>query len=61
MELGPQTKLDNRNKTTLKKFDFDVMSENCDVIVSFWIVLPIWISPKTGFRTQSLQRLCFQK
>ena len=35
MKLGPVTKLDKRNKTTSKKFDDDVMSENCDVIVIF--------------------------
>ena len=33
MNLGPVTKFDKRNKTMLKKFDDDVMSENCDVIV----------------------------
>ena len=27
--------LDKKNKTTLKKFDEDVMSENCDVIAIF--------------------------
>ena len=37
MKLGPVTKLDKRNKTTLKKFDDDVMPENCDVIVIFSI------------------------
>ena len=37
MKLGPVTKLDKRNKTTSKKFDNDVMSENCDVIVIFSI------------------------
>ena len=35
MKLGSVTKLDNRNKTTSKKFDVDVMSKNCDVIVVF--------------------------
>ena len=35
MKLGPVTKLDKKNKTTSKKFDYDVMSENCDVIVIF--------------------------
>ena len=35
MKLGPVTKLDKRNKTTSKKFDDDVMLENCDVIVIF--------------------------
>ena len=37
MKLRTVTKLDRRNKTTLKVFDNDVISENCDVIVSFWI------------------------
>ena len=33
MKLEPVTKIDKRNKKTLKKFDVDVMSGNCDVIV----------------------------
>ena len=37
MKLGPVTKLDKRNKITSKKFDVDVMSESCDVIVIFLI------------------------
>ena len=37
MKLGTVTKLDMRDKTTSKKFDDDVMSENCDVIVIFRI------------------------
>ena len=37
MKPEPVTKLDNRNKTTSKKFNEDVMSENCDVIVIFQI------------------------
>ena len=37
MKLGPVTKLDKRNKTMSTKFDVDVMSENCDVIVIFLI------------------------
>ena len=37
MKLGPVTKLDKKNKATSKKFDVDVMSENCDVIVIFRI------------------------
>ena len=32
MKLEPVTKLDKRNKKTRKKFDDDVISENCDVI-----------------------------
>ena len=35
MKLGPATKLDKRNTATSKKFDDDVMSANCDVIVFF--------------------------
>ena len=35
MKLRPITKLDKRNKTTSKKFDDDLMSGNCDVIVIF--------------------------
>ena len=37
MKLGPVTKLDKRNKETLKKIDDDVISANCDVIVIFLI------------------------
>ena len=37
MKFGPVTKLDKRNKTTSKKFDVNFMSDNCDVIVIFWI------------------------
>ena len=35
--LGVVTRLDKRNKTTSKKFDDDIMSENFDVIVIFRI------------------------
>ena len=37
MKRGAVTKLDKKNKTTSKKFDEDVMSENCDTIVTFSI------------------------
>ena len=37
MKLGPVTKLNKRNKATSKKFDVNVMLENCDVIIIFWI------------------------
>ena len=30
MRLGPETKFGNRNKTTSRTFDDDVMSENCE-------------------------------
>ena len=35
MKLGPVTKIHKKNKTTLKKFDDNVMSRNFDVIVIF--------------------------
>ena len=35
MKLGPITKLGKRNKKPSKKFDGNVMSPNCDVIVIF--------------------------
>ena len=35
MKLAPVTKFDKRNTVTSKKFDDDVMSVNCDVIVTF--------------------------
>ena len=35
MKLGPVTKLDKRNKLTSIKFDNDVMSLYCNVIVIF--------------------------
>ena len=37
MKLEPVTKLDKSNKTMSKNFDDEVMSENCDVIVTFQI------------------------
>ena len=35
MKLGPVTKIDKRNKTVSKKYDDDVISENCDAIAIF--------------------------
>ena len=52
MKLGPVTKLDKRNKTRSKKFDDDVISKNCDVIVIFLIYgqfAAIW-KPDSGRR-----------
>ena len=37
MKLGPVTKLGKKHNTTPKKFEDDVMSVNCDVIVIFRI------------------------
>ena len=50
MKLGPGTKIDKRNKTTPKKFDDNIMSENCDVIAIFPIYsqfVAIW-KPDSG-------------
>ena len=35
MKLRHVTKLDKRKKTKSKKFDDDVMPENCDVVANF--------------------------
>ena len=35
MKLGPVTKFDKTDKTTLKNSDVNVMLENCDVIFFF--------------------------
>ena len=35
MKLGLVTKLDKKNTATSKKFDDDVISRNCDVLVFF--------------------------
>ena len=35
MKLGPVTKNDKKNMTTSEKFDDEVISANCDVIVIF--------------------------
>ena len=42
MKRGPVTKLDKWKKTTSKKFDDDVISKNCDVIVIFFDLWSIW-------------------
>ena len=52
MKLGPVTKPDKKNKKTSKQIDDDVMSENCDLIVIFWIFGQfgaVW-RPDSGYR-----------
>ena len=39
MKLGPVTKIDKRNRETLKNFNYDVTSTNCEVIVVFPIMV----------------------
>ena len=46
MKLAPITKIDKRNKTTSKKLDDNVISENCDVIVIFSIYGQFGAIPK---------------
>ena len=60
MNLGPATNLDKRNKQASKKFDVDVVSKNCDIIVSFFGFLANLASLEAGFRIHSLQKLCFR-
>ena len=60
MKIGQVSKRDTRNKATSKKSKDDVLSENCDIIVTFGFLADLeqsgdWIPDK-----QSLQRLCFQ-
>ena len=33
IKFGPITKLDKKNRLTLRKFDYDLVLSNCDVIV----------------------------
>ena len=56
MKLGPVSKCDKRNKTTLKIFDNDVMSENCNVVVIFQILGQF----RAGQRPDSGHRVCNQ-
>ena len=53
MKLGPVSKLDKRNKTTSKKYDVDVMLENCDVIDIFQIFVQfVAVLTKTENKTK---------
>ena len=37
MKLGPVTEIGKGNKATYKRFSYDAMSANCDVLVIFLI------------------------
>ena len=53
MKLGPVSKLEKRNKTTSKKYDVDVMLENCDVIDIFQIFVQfVAVLTKTENKTK---------
>ena len=54
MELGPVPKLDRKNTKTSDKFDDDVISGSCDVIVFFPDLWSIWSNPEAGFLTHGL-------
>ena len=56
MKLGPVTKLDKRNKITLRNFDDDVVTINCGVIV----ILPIY-AQFDSIRMPILQSFFLQK
>ena len=56
MKPGPVTKLDKRNKTTSKKLTM-TSCRKIAMSLSFFCFLA---NLETGFRTQSLQQLCFQ-
>ena len=60
MKLGPVTKLDKRKKTTSKKCDDDVMSQNCDAIIIFLIFGQFGAVRKPDSGHRMLQKLCFQ-
>ena len=48
MKLGPVTKLGTKNKTTSTKFQNDIMSASCDVIVIFPIYGQFGATRKPG-------------
>ena len=52
MKLGPVTKLDKRNRATSKKFYIDVISEDCDTIVIFWIFDQFGAVRRPDYRTK---------
>lgn len=49
MKLGSVTKHDKRNKIMPKKFDDDVFSTKCDVIIFFFIYGQYGVIWKPGF------------
>ena len=54
MKLGPVTKFDKKNKTTSEKNNEDIILANCDVIIIFPNLWPIWSHLEAGFRKHSL-------
>ena len=69
MKLGPETKLDKRNKAMSKKFDGNVMSENYDTIAIFPVcgqfgaILTFYLTKIESRTKESLTQLlhyCFE-
>ena len=56
IKFGPVTKLDKKNKIPSKNMTLT----SCQKIVTSLSFFGFLSSPETGFRTQSLQKLCFQ-
>ena len=54
MKLEPVTKIDKRNKTTLKKFNDEVIPAICDVIVILSIYGQFMSNLEAGFGSHSL-------
>ena len=61
MKLGPVTTLDKINKTTSKKFDDDVIWENCDFIVIFSVYDQFGAIWKPGSRCRVFESYVFMK
>ena len=59
MKLGAVTKIGKRNKTTSKKFDENVMSGNCDVIVIFRIFGQFGVVGRPDFRHRVCKSYAF--
>ena len=54
LSLDQKLNLARGARQRLKKIDEDVISSNCDVIVIFSDLLPIWSNPEAGFRIHGL-------
>ena len=50
MKYGPVNKLEKRNTKTSKKLNGSAMLGNCDVIVIFSNLWPIWSNSEAGIQ-----------
>ena len=60
MKLGAVTKLDKKNKNYVKKFDDNVMLENCDAIVTFLTYGQFGAIQKLDFRCRVCKSYVFK-